>query len=156
MCIFYITKKGYENLYKEYKNVDMEIKQILKEIGESVKRDNDLRENSEFMQLRVKAMYELPAKKKEIWNQYKKAIIIEEQNKYINFDNKTVILGSVVTMNFSGDIYKYTILGTNEGNIENNILSCEAPISKAILGKKIGDKILFRNETIEILNVEKY
>ena len=52
---YYITKNGYKKLYEDYLNIDKEITEVNKMMGESVKRDNDLRENPEFMELRVRA-----------------------------------------------------------------------------------------------------
>ena len=93
---YYITKNGYKKLYEDYLNIDKEITEVNKMMGESVKRDNDLRENPEFMELRVRAMYELPAKKKSLWDKYNSAIIIEETDEYKNFDGNTVIRGCLV------------------------------------------------------------
>ena len=61
-----ISKKGYKKLCEELKNVDSEIIETQREMGESAKRDNDLRENPEYMELRVKAMYTLPQKKQKL------------------------------------------------------------------------------------------
>lgn len=152
---YYITKSGYEKLYAEYLEVDTEIAQTNKMMGESVKRDNDLRENPEFMELRVKVMYELPAKKKSLWDKWNAAIVIEDTEEYKNFDGKTVIRGSVVKINMDDEECEYQIKGTDEGNINEDILSCETPLAQAILGKKVGEKLEFNNMKIEILAVEK-
>ena len=96
---YYVTKNGYDKLYENYLNVDNEIIEANRMMGESAKRDNDLRENPEFMGLRVKAMYELPAKKQSLWDKYNSAIIIEETEEYVNFDGNTIIRGCVVKIN---------------------------------------------------------
>lgn len=154
--MYYITKKGYEELYRSFLNVDNEILETNRRIGESVKRDNDLRENSEFMQLRVKAMYELPQKKENLWKRCNEAIIIEDMDSYKNFDGQTVIVGCIVEVRFDGENCRYTILGTDEGNIKESVLSCNAPIARALLGKHIGESIVFNDMKVSILSVEKY
>lgn len=154
--MYWITRKGYKKLYEEYCNIDAEIAKVNLQIGESAKRDADLRENPEFMSLRVKAMYELPAQKRELWNRYENAAIIEESEAYKNFDGNTVIIGSVVTIDFDGDIEEYTILGNAEGDIDTNILSCGAPISEALLGHVVGDSVIFNAMTMKILKVKRY
>lgn len=151
---YYISQKGYDELYENFLNVDKEIDDVNRRMGESAKRDNDLRENPEFMELRVKAMYELPEKKNELWNKYNSAIIIEEMDEYKNFDYKTVIIGAKVTINFDGDICTYKILGNDEGDLKNDVLSCQAPISQAIINKKVGDTVKFNKSVIEILEVD--
>jgi len=156
MAKYYITKAGFQQLYEDYLNVDNEINEANKMMGESVKRDNDLRENPEFMELRVKAMYELPAKKQTLWDKYNSATIIEETEEYLQFDGKTVIRGSKVKLSFDGeDICEYKIKGSDEGDINNDILSCEAPMAQALLGKQLGTVVEFNGMSIEILEIEK-
>lgn len=156
MAKYYITKAGYQQLYEDYINVDNEINETNKMMGESVKRDNDLRENPEFMELRVKAMYGLPAKKQTLWDKYNSATIIEETEEYLQFDGKTVIRGSKVKLNFDGeDICEYQIKGSDEGNLNNNILSCEAPMAQALLGKHLGSVVEFNGMSIEIMKIER-
>ena len=102
--MYFISKKGYEIKYNEFLNVDNEIIETNREMGESAKRDNDLRENQEFMQLRVKAMYELPQKKERLRLCCENAIIIEDMDEFKNFDGSKVIIGSTVKLDFDGDI----------------------------------------------------
>lgn len=150
---YYISKKGYENLYEQYLDIDRQISILNKQIGESVKRDNDLRENPEFMQLRVKAMYELPHKKQELWNKYERAIIIENTDEYKNFDGTIVIIGCNVLLIIDDEEVEYFIAGTDQGNIDEGIMSCSAPIAEAILNRNVGNKILFNDFYIEIVKV---
>ena len=153
--MYFISKKGYEIKYNEFLNVDNEIIETNREMGESAKRDNDLRENQEFMQLRVKAMYELPQKKERLRLCCENAIIIEDMDEFKNFDGTTVIIGSTVKLDFEGDICEYTILGSEEGDIDNGILSCEAPIAQSILGKRKGEEIEFNGCKIVIREIMK-
>lgn len=156
MAKYYITKAGYQQLYEDYINVDNEINETNRMMGESVKRDNDLRENPEFMELRVKAMYGLPAKKQTLWDKYNSATVIEETEEYLQFDGKTVIRGSKVKLNFDDeDICEYQIKGSDEGDLNNDILSCEAPMAQALLGKHLGSVIEFNGMSIEIMEIER-
>ena len=124
-------------------------------MGKSAKRDFDLRENPEFMELRVKAMHTLPAKKEKIYRQMKSSYVIEETQEYINFDGVTVIIGSKVTFDMDGMMFTYSILGNSEGNFENDIMSCDAPLAEALLGKRIGDTIVFNSAIIRVIKVER-
>lgn len=153
---YYITKAGYQKLYEDYLSVDNEITEANKMMGESVKLDNDLRENPEFMELRVKAMYELPAKKQTLWDKYNSAVIIEETEEYQQFDGKTVIRGSRIKLNFDGkDICEYEIKGSDEGDLSNDILSCDAPMAQALLGSRLGTVVEFNGMHIEILEINR-
>lgn len=150
---YYISKKGYESLYEQYLDIDRQIAMINKQIGESVKRDNDLSRKPELMQLRVKAMYELPHKKEELWNKYENAIIIENMDEYKNFNGSKVIIGCNVLLMLDDEEIEYFIAGTDEGDIDNGIMSCSAPIAEAIINKNVGDIIQYNDFYIEILKV---
>lgn len=155
MSKYYITKKGRDILYQKYIDIDRQINETNRLMGESVKMDNDLRENPDFMSLRVKAMHELPQQKAKLFEIYSNAIIIEEMEEYINFKGEKVILGSEVTIDFGGEVYTYKILGTNESNSTENSLSENAPLAEALLGKKLNDEIQFRNINIKILSIKR-
>ena len=98
-----ISKAGLARLEAEVESIDAEIQQTINEMGKSAKRDNDLRENPEFMELRVKAMHTLPTKKEKLCWKVKNAVIIEETPEYLNFDGNTVIVGSTVTFTMEGE-----------------------------------------------------
>jgi len=152
---YYVTYEGYQKLSDEIRLQDILHDETEREMGRSVKRDNDLRENPEYMSLRVRAMYEIPARKQELVQQYQSAVIIEETPEYIDWDNETVIRKCIITLDYDGEIEIYKILGENEGDLKNNILSCGSPIVLAMLGKKIGEEIEFNGYKIKILSVEK-
>ncbi len=149
-----ISKKGYKKLCEELKNVDGEIIETQREMGESAKRDNDLRENPEYMELRVKAMYTLPQKKQKLDERVKDCKIIEETNEYKNFDGN-VIVGSKVKVICDGEEETYIILGDNEGNLDNNIISCKAPFAQALLGKHIKEIVNFNGMIIQIEEITR-
>ncbi|MBQ9013701.1 MAG: GreA/GreB family elongation factor [Bacilli bacterium] len=150
----FLSRKGKEKIYQQYLEVDKEIQQTNKAMGESVKMDNDLRENPDFMALRVKSMYDLPKKKKDLYTMYIDSIVIEDQPEYVNFDGETVIIGSTVEIFMNNKKMKYTILGTNEGDLANRIIAENSPLAQALLGKKVGQHISFNDFNIEIVNVK--
>lgn len=152
---YYVTKEGYEKLYNDINLMDKLHDEVEKKMGESVKRDNDLRENPEYMSLRVEAMYGVPNQKKELMMKYLNAIIIEDTEEYINWDESTVIRKCDIELEIDGELEKYTILGSNEGDLEKGILSCEAALVKSILGKKIGETTIFNGMQITIKKVSK-
>lgn len=70
-----------------------------------------------------------------------KVIIIEETPEYINWDGNTIIRKCEEQLNVGGEVENFKILGSNEGNIDNNILSCNAPLVLALIGHKVGDVV---------------
>lgn len=150
-----ISKAGLLKLKKDYERIDLEIQKTLKKMGESANRDNDLRENPEFMELRVMAMHTLPAQKEELYWKIKKAVIIEETREYQEFDGLTVIVGSIVTFTLEGTEKELMILGNAEGDIKNNIIACDAPLAVIMIGKRVGDTFSFNSKNIVIRRVER-
>lgn len=153
--VFYLTKKGEKTLWDKYYSIQEEYNKTTLAMGVSDSIDSDLRENPEFMELRVKAMYSLPREKQNIYAKLRNVIIIEEMEEYKNFDGETVIMGSIVTLDIDGEEEIYTIVGTEEGDLNNNSMSENAGLSQAILYHKVGDKILFNGMKIVIKKVEK-
>ena len=149
-----ISKKGYKKLCEELKNVDDEIISIQRKMGESAKRDNDLRENPEYMELRIKAMYTLPQKKKKLYERAEECKIIEETSEYKNFDGN-VIVGSKVKVICDGEEKTYIILGDSEGDLSNSIISWKAPFAQALLDKHIKEIVNFNGMIIQIEEITR-
>ena len=150
-----ISRAGLAKLKAEYAAIEDEIQKTTVEMGESAKRDNDLRENPEFMELRVKAMHTLPAQKDELYWKIFNAVIIEETPEYQEFDGSTVIVGSKVTFSMGGVEKQFTILGSTEGDLKQGIIACDAPIAEALLGKHVDDAFSFNSKTILVKKIEK-
>ena len=147
--ICYISKKS-KNLFTQlHENMNKE----LKDLSDSFEGGGRiLNENPFFLEerARIAAFYE---EEKKSLAKYRQFIVIEEMEEYKNFDGESVIIGCSVDVLFNGHPISYKILGTKEGNMDENILSCEAPISIAILGKKVGDTIPFRDDELKIISV---
>lgn len=151
----YVTKEGYEKLYNEISGMDKLHDEVERKMGESVKRDNDLRENPEYMALRVEAMYGIPAQKRDLVLKFQNAVIIEETPEYLEWDGQTVIRKCKVELVIDGEPEEYTILGYGEGSINDNILSCDAALVEGILGHKVGEQVIFNGMVIGIKKVSK-
>lgn len=150
---FYVSKAGYEKLQFEYNRIEEAIQKTKSEMeGNASKRSHTTKE--EFRRLN-KAMNILPAQKEEIASKLKNAIIIEESDEYKNFDGSTVIIGSKITLLMSGIEKTLTILGNSEGNIKENIISCDTPLAQVIIGKGVRCSFRFRSETIVIKKIER-
>lgn len=150
-----ISKKGYEKLCEEYQSIDQKIVDTQRKMGESAKKDNDLRENPEFMELRVKAMYTLPAEKEKLYEKMHNCEIIEECEFFKLFDSSKVIPGSKVVYDIDGKTETLTILGDNESDLDNDIISAAAPMAKALINKHINETIDFNGMKIIIKSIER-
>ncbi|NIA23636.1 MAG: transcription elongation factor GreA, partial [Proteobacteria bacterium] len=54
-----------------------------------------------------------------------------------------------------GENVTYKILGPWETDIKNKIISCNSGIGQALEGKKVGERITFKNDEYTILSVKK-
>jgi transcription elongation GreA/GreB family factor len=150
---FYLTRKGRLGLMQQRDQLREQLHASTKEMGESVKRDNDLRENPEFLQLQTKISYELP-------RILATAKLIEETDaiRTSNFDE--VLPGMQVELiDAAGGNRVISILGYAEGNPEMGIVSYLTPVAKALIHKSVGDEVSLINngklQTYEIFDVRR-
>ena len=128
-----LTQEGYDNLEKELEYLRTDKRA---EIADRIKVAlgfGDLSENSEYDEAKT-AQAENEVKIAELENKLRYAKIIDESE----IDTKTVQIGNTVKLHdieFDEDI-EYTIVGSTEVNLEENRISNESPIGKALLGAK--------------------
>lgn len=60
-----------------------------------------------------------------------------------------VTLGSIVTLNISGESKDFVVI-KGEGNFSEGILSVESPLGKAVIDKKPGEKVQIGNSNTDI------
>lgn len=141
MNITYLTKKGLNELRNKVVMLQNEIKECNRKIGITVSLDNDLRENPEFMALRTKAEYELPAKLQEINSILERYQLIEEMEHILSNDLEYINLGHEVTLLSGNIIRKITILGYGDSVPEKGIVSYLTPIAESLLELSVRDEI---------------
>lgn len=100
----------------------------------------DLRENSEYDAV-CEDFIQTENRIYELEKQLTESKIYKKQNK------NRVEIGSKVTIEIDNDLEIYEIVGINEADIQNNKISYESPLGKALLNKKINDTVL-----VDIIN----
>lgn len=148
---YLLTREEYEKLQKkETELVDEKtsIRIRLKEIAFSI---SDFEEDPEYKSLKKKLDYIIPAKLKQIREKKKVAKIIEQDK--IQFDGETVNIGTKVLLDYGDEEVEYCIMAVDTVDLKNNIISCNSPIAKLILGKKKGDTVKFLDATVKIVDV---
>ena len=146
-----LTKEGYDKLVADlehYKTV------VRKEVSEKLKLARsygDLSENSEYDEAKdYQARVE--SKIAELENAIKNAVIIDTSN----HDNSEVRFGSTVKVydrEFKEEL-EYKIVGPKEVDPQNFKISSEAPVGKAMIGKKVGDIVEVKTETGDVIEYE--
>ena len=142
-----LTKKGYDEKLEEleYRKIELR-KEISQKLAEA-REQGDLSENAEY-----------DAAKDEQAENERKIAELEEllSNVEVASDSEKgktkVRLSSVVTLH---DIeldeeVVFTIVGSAEADILNNMISNESPIGAALIGKKKGDTVTFEAPAGEV------
>ncbi|TFZ37796.1 hypothetical protein EWW49_00325 [Pseudomonas syringae] len=139
---FYLSRKGLERLSAQRDQLREDLQRSTKEMGESVKRDNDLRENPEYMQLQTKVSYELPNKIAEITKILDTHLLIEDTEAIKNGLLDEVQVGMQVTLvDEEGAERLISILGYEESNPEEGVVSYLTPVAKILIHKGVGDEV---------------
>jgi transcription elongation factor GreA len=136
--IGYYTEEGLQKLKDElYQLRTVERKAATQAIAEA--RDKgDLSENAEYDAAReAQGLLEMKiAKLEEV---IANARIVDSTKLDLS---KASILTTVSIKNLSnGTTMKYTLVAQNEADLKSGKISVDSPIGKALLGKKVGDKV---------------
>ena len=141
MAVFRLSAERYEALKKELEYLEtVREKEVAEQIKEA-RSFGDLSENSEYDEAKTE-QGKLYSKIAEIKNVLENAEVIEDSH-----DTGTVSLGATVTVveienGVEGEAEEYKIVGSQEADPMNGMLSEESPIGKALLGHEIGQEVV--------------
>jgi len=138
----HITPGGYKKLKEElHKLKTVDRQEVIKSI-EYARSLGDLSENAEYETAKNKQSF-VEGRIQELDAKIGRAEIIDPA-KISNKDR--VVFGLSVTLEDveSGDILKYQIVGEDETDPDNGLISISSPIGKALIGKEIDDDVQVR------------
>ena len=133
-----LTQEGYDKIEKELEFLRTEKRTEIAERIKIARGFGDLSENAEYDEAKnaqaenEQAIADLEAK-------IRNAKIIDSKE----IDTKTVQVGNLVKLldlEFNEEVL-YTIVGSTEVNLEENKISNESPMGKALIGRKKGETI---------------
>ena len=129
------TKKGYEALLEEMRQLEEAIEKNKKDIS-TARAFGDLSENSEYTEAKEEQR-KLAFRKDELTDMIKNAVVVEESEA----DATVVGIGSFVRvlMVERGREVEYHIVGSYEADPFTGKISDQSPIGAALLGKRAGD-----------------
>ena len=129
------TKKGYEALLEEMRQLEEAIEKNKKDIS-TARAFGDLSENSEYTEAKEEQR-KLAFRKDELTDMIKNAVVVEESEA----DASVVGIGSFVKvlMVERGREVEYHIVGSYEADPFSGKISDQSPIGAALLGKRAGD-----------------
>ena len=153
---YYITKASLEGLRRKVGEIRHRLKhEVSKEIGKAASL-GDLSENAEW-EAAIELQGNLKNEVNRIMDKIHEASVIEE----LPISGDKVTIGTKVTL-FDLDKDEeitYKILGEEESDLPNGIISFGAPLSRGIMQKEPGDEVVVQLpggvRNFEIVDVEK-
>ena len=133
----YLTKEGLGDLKKEFEELSkVKRPDVLARVSQA--RDlGDLSENAEYSAAREELSF-IDGRIDELEELLKQAVVINSGRKT---SGGTVKLGSTVMLHIKGKKEIFTVVGEWEADPQERKISHESPLGKALIGKKVGDKV---------------
>ena len=134
----YLTKDGLGELKKEFEELS-KIKRpdVLSRVSQA-RSLGDLSENAEYVAAREELSF-IDGRIDELEELLKQAVLISESGS--KSTNHAVKLGSRVTLNVKGKKEAFMVVGEWEADPKEKKISHESPLGKALIGKKVGEKV---------------
>ncbi len=133
----YLTRDGLGELKEEYEELTKTKRpDVLSRVSQA-RSLGDLSENAEYVAAREELSF-IDGRIDELEELLKQAVLISESTKNTNH---VVKLGSKVTLNIKGKKENFTVVGEWEADPTEKKISHESPLGKALIGKKVGEKI---------------
>jgi transcription elongation factor GreA len=133
-----MTLSGFERLQEELRQLKtVERPAIIKAIAEA--RDHgDLSENAEYHAARERQSF-IEGRVLELEGKISRAEIIDVKK----LSGKTVTFGATVTLadEDTDEENKYQIVGADESDVSEGLLSITSPLARALIGKSVGDSV---------------
>lgn len=134
----YLTKEGLEELKKENKQLaTVKRPEVLERVSQA-RSMGDLSENAEYVAAREELSF-IDGRLDELEDLIAQAVLITEN--HVKGGNSSVKLGSTVILNVKGKKEQFTVVGEWEADPKEKKISHESPLGKALIGKKVGEKV---------------
>ena len=132
-----ITVRGAEKLKKELQKLKAEDRPRVIEAIAEARAHGDLKENAEYHAAREQQGF-IEGRIKDIEAKLSNATIIDVTSPQ---QSGKVVFGVTVDVadEETGDELTYQIVGDDEADIKNNMISISSPIARALIGKEEGD-----------------
>ena len=141
-----MTVKGAELLREELKKLkSVDRPEIITAIA-TAREFGDLKENAEYHAAKEKQSF-IEGRISEIESKLSNSEVIDINK--LSISNKVVFGSTVTLLNLDNDqIITYKIVGEDESDIENGLLSYKSPLSKAMIGKSTNDLVELKTPEI--------
>jgi transcription elongation factor GreA len=132
-----MTPRGQQMLKDELRRLKEERPKISRDIEEA-RGHGDLSENAEYHAAKEKQGH-VEARIREVEGKLALAQVIDPTR----LSGSKVVFGATVKLNDSdnGDEVTYRIVGDDESDIKQGLISINAPLARAMIGREIGDTV---------------
>lgn len=133
-----MTKNGHGILTAELTDLKkVQRPQVIQDIAEA-RAHGDLSENAEYHAAKERQSF-IEGRIQELESVLGRADVIDISS----FSGDTVRFGATITVvdEETEEEHSYQIVGEYEGDMENNKISLSAPLSRALIGKSVGDSV---------------
>lgn len=133
-----MTARGRAQLQEELKTLkSVERPAVIKAIEEA-RGHGDLSENAEYEAARERQSF-IEGRVAEIEDKLRRAEVIDISK----LSGKEIKFGATVTLEDedTGEKSTYQLVGVDEADIKNGLLSVSAPLGRALIGKTVGDSV---------------
>ena len=150
-----VTKKGYELLKKELKQLLGTDRPAVVNAISSAREHGDLKENAEYHAAKEKQAF-IEGRITELEDVTSRAEVID----LTRLSGETVTFGTKVNIvdEESDQETNYQIVGPYEANLEEGLISVASPIARALIGKEVGMSVAVitpgGTKNYEILTIE--
>ena len=149
----YITAKGHEALIKELRELrDVERPKVV-EIVSWAAGNGDRSENGDYIYGK-KRLREIDSRIRYLVKRLESAEVAKPET---IVSDKILFGAHVLVLHEDDRQVEYQIVGENEMKVEDGKISWKSPLSKALLGKMVGDEVLLKrpkgDEYIEVLEI---
>ncbi|PWC61590.1 transcription elongation factor GreA [Azospirillum sp. TSH58] len=149
-----MTAAGYNRLQEELKHLKtVERPNVIKAIAEA-REHGDLSENAEYTAARERQSF-IEGRVAELEDKISRAEVIDPTK----LSGNSVKFGATVTLadEDTDEEITYQIVGQDESDIKNGMLSIQAPLARALINKSVGDSVEVStpggSKVYEIVNV---
>ncbi len=131
-----MTPNGYDSLRRELKKLKSMRPELANAI-EVARGHGDLSENADYDAAKAKSGM-VEAKIRDLETKLSMADVIDPQ-RISNFSKVVFGLSTKIEDLDSGEQRILSIVGSDESNVENGLISFESPLGRALIGKAVGD-----------------
>lgn len=130
-----LTREGMKKLQEELEDRKIRLRQEIAAAIKEAKEQGDLSENAEYSEAKHQ-QNENETRIMELEAMLKEATVVEKTS-----GSTSVQIGSSVVLDCKGKEMRFTIVGTNEVNPAQGLISSDSPFGRALMGRSKNDQV---------------